>query len=31
MSTFGYEGDASNLDSDDTESNSDAAAYPYLG
>ena len=29
MSTFGYEGDDSNLDSN-TESNSDVAAYPYL-
>ena len=30
MSTFSYEGDNSDLDSD-TESDSDMAAYPYLG
>ena len=30
MSTFGYEGDDSNLDSE-TESDSSVTAYPYLG
>ena len=30
MSTIGYKGDDSNLDSE-TESDSDAAAYLYLG
>ena len=30
MSTFSYEGDDFNLDSD-TESDSDVTAYPYLG